>query len=113
MTIGIVTNPTQLTAAIWVPIFIVACLCVMGITQAAAIGKSIGGSLCTSGGAAMVGGFVGGSMGTWAFSRSSIQKQLSFARQSLGGTASLLQKGKATSQALFKQMHQNMRRGGQ
>ena len=57
-------NSEQLSAAIWVPIFIVGSLCVMSITQAAAIGKSIGGALCTSSGASMLSGFISNSMRT-------------------------------------------------
>ena len=109
---GMFSDPTQLKAAIWVPLFIVACLCVMGITQAAAIGKSIGGATCTSGGAAMVGGFIGSSMGTWAFSKNSLKN----ASKGLGSSANLLHKGKqlgASSKAMFQKMQQNLRRGGQ
>jgi len=36
----------------------------MVVTQAASIAKSIGGSVSTSGAAAMVGGFVGGALGS-------------------------------------------------
>lgn len=107
-------NTEQLTASIWVPIFIVACLCVMGITQAVSIGKSIGGSLCTSGGASMVSGFVGGSIGAWGISKTMIQKPISISRQGLGGTSNLLEKSKqvgAASQNLWKQLHKNLRRG--
>lgn len=106
------TSP--LTASIWVPIFIVACLCVMGITQAVSIGKSIGGSLCTSGGAAMVGGFIGGSIGALGMSKTMIQKPMSISRQGWGGTSSLIEKSKrmgAASQTLWKQLHKNLRRG--
>ena len=115
VTFGMLGTTTPLTAAIWVPIFIVACLCVMGITQAVSIGKSIGGSLCTSGGASMVGGFIGGSLGAWGVSKSTIQRPMSMARQGLGSASTLLEKGKqmgASSKAMFKQMHKNLRRGG-
>ena len=111
---GMFTETDQLQAAIWVPLFIVACLCVMGITQAAAIGKSIGGALCTPGGAAMVGGFIGSSMGTLAFSKNSLQKHMSLARQGLQGSGQLLQKGKQlgiSSKAMLQKMQQNLRRG--
>ena len=108
-------NTEQLTAAIWVPIFIVACLCVMGITQAVAIGKSIGGSLCTSGGASMVSGFIGGSIGAWGMSKTMLQKPMSISRQGLGGSSNLLEKGRrmgVASQNLWKQLHKNLRKGG-
>jgi type IV secretion system protein VirB6 len=49
VTFAMLSNPTELKAAVWVPLFMVAALCVMGITQATNIGKSIGGALCTSG----------------------------------------------------------------
>ncbi|KTD20126.1 type IV secretion system protein [Legionella londiniensis] len=107
-------NTEQLTAAIWVPIFIVACLCVMGITQAVAIGKNIGGSLCTSGGAAMVSGFIGGSIGAWGFSKTMLQKPANSLRQGLNGSSGLLERGKrvgAASQNLWKQVQKNLRRG--
>lgn len=100
-------NSAPVTAAIWIPIFIVACLCVMGIMQAVNIGKSIGGSVCTSGGAAMVGGFIGSSLGAWGFSKS----QLAKSRQ---GSTAVLEKGKQLSHSghnLFKQLHKNLRRG--
>ena len=115
VTNGMLNNTVQLTSAIWVPLFIVACLCVMGISQAASIGKSIGGALCTSGGAAMVGGFIGSSMGTWAFSKNSIQKSMQAARQGFNGSANVFQKSRqslASSKAMFQKLHQNLRRGG-
>ncbi|MBA2649671.1 MAG: type IV secretion system protein [Legionella sp.] len=114
VTAGILGN-AALTAAIWVPIFIVAVLCVMGITQAVAIGKSIGGSLCTSGGAAMVGGFIGGSMGAWNATKNSAQHTMQLGRQSFSGAQGFAKKGKsmsASSKALFQHMQKNLRRGG-
>lgn len=114
VTYSLLGNTALITAAIWVPIFIVACLCVMGITQAVSIGKNIGGSLCTSGGAAMVGGFIGGSIGAWGFSKNSMQKPVNLMRQGLGNTSSLLGKSKQmgmSGKALFKQLHKNLRRG--
>lgn len=114
VTSGMLNSTDQLTSAIWVPLFIVACLCVMGISQAASIGKSIGGALCTSGGGAMVGGFIGSSMGSLAFSKNTIQKSVQAARQGLGGSTNVLQKGKqsfTTSRAMIQKIHQNLRRG--
>lgn len=114
ITNGMLNNGTPLTSAIWVPLFIVASLCVMSITQAASIGKSIGGALCTLGGAAMVGGLIGSSMGAVAFSRNTAQKSWQSARQGLGGTASVLQKSKqgfAQGRAMVQKLHQNLRRG--
>ena len=114
VTSGMLNESMQLTSAVWVPLFIVACLCVMGISQAASIGKSIGGALCTSGGAAMVGGFVGSSMGSLVFSKNSIQKSMQAARQGLGSSASVLQKGRQSltnSRAMIQKIHQNLRRG--
>lgn len=64
VTQNLLHHPTQMT---WVPLFIVSALYIMGITQAANIGKSIGGALCTSSGPAMLSGFIAGSL-------SSIQK---------------------------------------
>lgn len=107
VTSSFIGNSAPVTAAIWIPIFIVACLCVMGIMQAVNIGKSIGGSVCTSGGAAMVGGFIGSSLGAWGFSKN----KLAQSRQS---TATVLDMGKqlgGASHNLFKQLHKNLRRG--
>ncbi len=103
VTIGMLHNPTQLKSAIWVPLFIVSCLCVMGITQAASIGKSIGGSICTSGGAAMVGGFIGGSVSSLAFSKNTIQKSMNVAQM---GKQTL-----AHSHSMIQKIQQNLRRG--
>jgi type IV secretion system protein VirB6 len=47
----------------WVPILLISCFCVAALSQAAHIAKAIGASCHTAGGAAMVGGFLGGSMG--------------------------------------------------
>lgn len=105
-----VVGKTEVTAAIWVPVFIVGILCIMGITQAVSIGKSIGGSLCTSGGAAMVGGFIGGSLGAWSASKKSIQSPMGLARQSLNSASSAIQRGHATSRALFQQLQKSLRR---
>jgi type IV secretion system protein VirB6 len=66
----------ELNISIWVPLFIVSCLCVMSILQAASIGKSIGGALCTSGASAMVGGFVGGLVGSSAIAKQAYGKTL-------------------------------------
>lgn len=103
-----------LTAAIWIPIFIVACLCVMGITQATAIGKSIGGHLCTSGGAAMVGGFIGGSLGAWSASKNRVKKLVNPLRERLGRGSNLVEgdnQQTTTRQNLFKHLQKNLRSG--
>lgn len=117
VTTGILSgNPAQLTAAIWVPIFIVACLCVMGITQAVAIGKSIGGSLCTSAGTSMVSGFIAGSIGALSISKNTLNKPGRFARQGANHASTLLEKSRqmgSSGKALFKQMHKNLRGGTQ
>jgi type IV secretion system protein VirB6 len=71
--------------------------------------------VCTSGGASMVGGFIGGSLGAWSVSKSSIQRPMSMARQGFVSASTLVEKGKqmrASSKAMFKQMHKNLRRGG-
>ncbi len=101
---GVLNNSMQLTSAIWVPLFIVSILCVMGITQAASIGKSIGGAMCTSGGASLVGGFIGSSISSLTFSKNTIQKSLQVAQAS--GKQSF-----ANSRAIFQKMQQNLRRG--
>ncbi|HHG8507937.1 TPA: type IV secretion system protein [Legionella pneumophila] len=111
VTSSFTSNDNPVTAAIWIPIFIVACLCVMGILQAVNIGKSIGGSVCTSSGAAMVGGFIAGSLSTGRLA----QKSMSKAGKGLGGSASSLAHGgqhtKNAATHLFKQLHKNLRRG--
>lgn len=53
----------QMDSAGWAPIFLVACLSVMCLTQAANIGKHIGGACHTAGGGAMVGGLLAGAVG--------------------------------------------------
>lgn len=104
ITASALSTSTELTAAMWVPIFIVCCLCVMAIIQASGIGKSIGGTVSTSSGAAMVGGFVGGALGAWAMSKSAGQKSANLMR-SAGGKFS------HSGKALFQQMQKNIRRG--
>jgi type IV secretion system protein VirB6 len=99
ITTGIVNGGSELTAAMWVPLFIVSCLCVLGIVQAAAMGKSIGGSLCTSGGAAMVGGFIGGSLGAWSRSKRLLSSPYRLAKNA--------------SQSAVKHIQQRLRGGGQ
>lgn len=108
------TDSTEVSAAIWIPIFIVACLCITGIYQAVCIGKSIGGSVCTSGGAAMVGGFIGSSLGAGRFSKKLLQNNAQRALQSLGYATAALNQGKQLGSAghnLVKQLHKNLRRG--
>ncbi|HHF7374004.1 type IV secretion system protein [Legionella bozemanae] len=56
-------HATTISAVDWMPIFIVACLCVMAILEVTGIAKSIGGTCSTSNGSAMVGGFLGGAIG--------------------------------------------------
>ncbi|HFL2238827.1 TPA: hypothetical protein ACG3E6_003191, partial [Legionella pneumophila] len=73
-----------------------------------------GGSVCTSAGSAMVGGFIGGSLGAWGFSKSSVQKPINTLRQGLGNASRLMEKGKQLGEAshnVFKQLHKNLRKG--
>lgn len=51
----------------WAPLFLVACLSVACLFQAANIAKHIGGACHTAGGGAMVGGLVGGAVGAAMF----------------------------------------------
>ena len=111
VTYAVASDTANLTSSVWVPIFIVACLCIMGITQAVAIGKSIGGSICTSGGASMVSGFITGSMGAWGMSKTMLQKPMHISRQGLSSTSSLGRRVSGASQTLWKQLHKNLRRG--
>ncbi|MGL6029436.1 MAG: type IV secretion system protein [Legionella sp.] len=102
-------NPV--TAAIWIPIFIVACLCVMGVFQVVNIGKSIGGSVCTSTGAAMLGGFIASSLTAGRRTHKAVNHTGKGVRS---GTSSILKGGQQTTRAathLFKQLHKNLRRG--
>ena len=111
VTSSFIGHGTPVTAAIWVPIFIVACLCVMAITQAVTIGKSIGGSVCTSSGAAMVGGLIASGLGAGGLAKKALSKASKGAGSS---TSSLLKGGQQTTHAathLFKQLHKNLRRG--
>lgn len=111
VTSSFIGNNAPVSAAIWVPIFIVACLCVMGIIQAVNIGKSIGGSVCTSSGAAMVGGLIASSIGAGGLAKNTLSK----ASKGAGSSASSLLKGGQqtthTATHLFKQLHKNLRRG--
>ncbi len=114
VTNSMLNNPEQMKSAIWVPIFIIAALCVMGITQAVNIGKSIGGSLCTSGGAAMVSGFVGASLGSFAFSKQSMQKTFKAAHAGAQSSSGAFQTAKsllAASHTRIQNMRQQFRRG--
>jgi type IV secretion system protein VirB6 len=48
-------------------------------------------------------------------SKTMLQKPMSISRQGLGGSSSLLEKGRrmgAASQNLWKQLHKNLRKGG-
>ncbi|HIC9088376.1 TPA: type IV secretion system protein [Legionella pneumophila] len=111
VTASFTTTDNPVTAAIWIPIFIVACLCVMGILQAVNIGKSIGGSVCTSSGAAMVSGLIAGSLGAGGLTKKAMNKA---SKGTSSGASSLIQGGKQTTHAaanLFKQLHKNLRRG--
>ena len=98
---------SDLNASVWVPLFIVSCLCVMSILQAAAIGKSIGGALCTSGASAMVGGFVGGLVGSSAIAQQAYGKTLKgpvdYARNKFK---------QAASASSASKLYQSIRRGG-
>ncbi|HAT8326760.1 TPA: hypothetical protein GDD11_11875 [Legionella pneumophila] len=112
VTSSFASTNTEVNAAIWVPIFIVSCLCVLGITQAASIGKGIGGSLCTSGGAAMVGSVI--SNFSVAGQLMNGFKKLSSGRQGSNHAATQNNQGKQTNSNpsnRFKQLHKNLRRG--
>ena len=98
---------SDLNASVWVPLFIVSCLCVMSILQAAAIGKSIGGALCTSGASAMVGGFVGGLVGSSAIAQQAygktLKRPMNYARNKFK---------QAASASSASKLYQSIRRGG-
>lgn len=72
VTLSFTTSTDALTAAVWVPIFMVACLCVMGIMEAVSIGKSIGGSFSSSSGSAMMAGFIRGSSAASKLSKNTL-----------------------------------------
>lgn len=52
-------SDTAPTAAIWIPLFMVSCLCVMTVSQASSMGKSIGGAFHAAGGSSMMREFAG------------------------------------------------------
>ena len=108
---GVFSQSSSLKAAIWVPLFIVSSLCVMCITQAANIGKSIGGALCTSNGSAMLGGFIGSSFGTLAFSKNSLKNSKEGFKKARDIDRRVTGFGKNIAQGVFKHMQQNLRRG--
>lgn len=58
------THAANVTAVDWIPIAIAACLCVMAILEVTGIAKNIGGACCTANGSAMMGGFIGGFLGS-------------------------------------------------
>jgi type IV secretion system protein VirB6 len=60
------SHAAKFKATDWIPLFICACLSVMAIHEVVSMAKSIGGACCTSSGSAMVGGFLGGALGTLA-----------------------------------------------
>ncbi|WP_231950619.1 type IV secretion system protein [Legionella spiritensis] len=70
----------------WIPVFLVACLCVMAILEVTGIAKSIGGTCSTSNGSAMVGGFLGGAMGASRTSGSLSQKAMTIAKAAVPGS---------------------------
>lgn len=97
----------DMNVSVWVPLFIVSCLCAMSILQAAAIGKSIGGALCTSGASSMVGGFVGGVVGSSGIAKQTYGKTLKspvdYVRNKVKQAASVNSASK---------LYQSIRRGG-
>lgn len=84
----------------WIPIFIVAALCVGAVIQAAGIAKNIGGGCHTAGGAAMVGAFMGSIMGTGRFA--------SRLGRSTKKAGELGRKGLQKSGRLLKAIHNGM-----
>lgn len=104
-------DSASVSAAIWVPIFIVAALCVSGLLLAVSIGKSIGGSVCTSSGTAMAGNLIANGLGAARATKAASSKT----GKGLSSTASALAKGgrqtASTVANLSKQLHKNLRRG--
>lgn len=83
----------NVSAVDWIPIFLVAFLCIMLLLEVTGIAKSIGGACCTSNGSAMVGGFIGGALGA--------HRQGQDVRQKLGALAQ-----KAVPNSLRSQLSQ-------
>lgn len=111
---ALLANNTELTAPIWIPIFIVAGLCIYALLEAVSIGKSIGGSVSSSNGAAMVGGLLALGLGATSSLKNTAEKSKDLTRMGLSGTSNLFEKGaqiKAASKSLYKQLHKNLRRG--
>lgn len=111
---ALLANNTELTAPIWIPIFIVSCLCLFALLEAVSIGKSIGGSVSSSNGAAMVGGLLAFGLGATSSLKNTAEKSKDLTRMGLSGTSNLFEKGaqiKAASKNLYKQLHKNLRRG--
>ena len=101
------SSSSDLNISIWVPLFIMSCLCVVSILEAAAIGKSIGGAVCTSGASSMVGGFVGGLMGSSSLVKqaygNTLKRPMDFARNKVKQAAGVSSASK---------LYQSIRRGG-
>lgn len=95
----------------WIPLFICACLAVMAILEVVGMAKSIGGSCCTSGGSAMVGGFMGGAMG--AVSAGGATKLLGSKLSQLGKSflpgGSIMNAGSHMAQKAFSKGGQGMK----
>ncbi|NSL19584.1 type IV secretion system protein [Tatlockia micdadei] len=75
------THAVNISATDWIPIFVVACLCVMGLLEITGIAKSIGGACSTSTGSAMVGGFIGGALGASTQGKNISQKAINLAKK--------------------------------
>lgn len=80
-------HAAHIAAVDWIPLFIVACLCVMALFEVASIAKNIGHACSTSTGAAMVGGFVGGALGAASKSRNLSAQAARLAKRAMPASA--------------------------
>lgn len=102
---NIALNDTAPTAAIWIPLFMVSCLCVMTVSQASSMGKSIGGAFHAAGGGSMVRGFAADAKNSFNSSRKAFGN-------SLGKTADALQTATTANPAnLAGQIQKSLRTG--
>lgn len=98
-----VSHAQSFVSVDWIPLVICSALGVMAILEVVGMAKSIGGSCCTSSGSAMVGGFVGGTLGAMAgggATQMAGRGALKFGKAMMPGGAIASQAGAMASKAI-------------
>lgn len=101
----------NVTFSDWIPIVLMAVLCVMALLEVTSIAKSIGGACSTSNGSAMVGGFIGGALGASRTTQSGSELVKAKARKGLSAIKHA--QGGITVEGNSMHSIQNKIRGGQ